>query len=87
MKTKKYIKWNSHKLLEDYDVAVWLDAYLAPNLSSTNLLQQWIPQAYTAKAAIVHRKHDARNCVWDECKAVVEAKRDTSEHVEALKGR
>lgn len=83
----KYIKWNSHKLLEDYDVAVWLDAYLAPNLSSTNLLQQWIPQAYTAKAAIVHRKHDARNCVWDECKAVVEAKRDTSEHVEALKGR
>lgn len=83
----KFIKWNSHKLLEDYDVAVWLDAYLAPNLSSTNLLQQWIPQAYTAKAAIVHRKHDARNCVWDECKAVVDSKRDTPEHVDALKRR
>jgi hypothetical protein len=83
----KYVKWNSHKLLEDYDVAIWLDAYLAPNLSSTNLLQQWIPQAYTAKAAVIHRKHDARNCVWDECKAVVDAKRDTPEHVEALKRR
>lgn len=83
----KFIKWNSHKFLEDYDVAVWLDAYLAPNLSSTNLLQQWIPQAYAAKAAIIHRKHDARNCVWDECKAVVDAKRDTPEHIEALKRR
>jgi hypothetical protein len=83
----KFVKWNSHTLLEDYDVAVWIDAYLSPNLSSTNLLQQWIPQAYTAKASIIHRKHDARNCVWDECKAVVESKRDTPEHVEALKQR
>jgi hypothetical protein len=83
----KYVKWMSHKLLEDYDVAVWLDAYLAPNLSSTTLLQQWISQAYSARVALVHRKHDMRNCVWEECRAIVEAKRDTPEHVEALKRR
>lgn len=83
----KFIKWNSHKILEDYDVAVWLDAYLVPSSSSANLLQQWIPRAYMAKAAIVHRKHDTRNCVWDECKAVVDSNRDTPEHVDALKRR
>ena len=83
----KYVKWNSHILLEEYDVAVWIDAHLAPNLSSTAFLQQWIPQAYTSKMSILHRKHDVRQCVWDECKAVVDAKRDTPEHVEALKRR
>ncbi len=83
----KYVKWNSHTLLEDYDVAVWMDAYLAPNAASYTLLPQWISQAYTSKIAIIHRRHDIRTCVWDECKAVLEGKRDTPEHVAAVRTR
>lgn len=81
----KRIKWQSHTVLEDYDIVVWVDAYIAPNKTYASLLQQWILQMMQAKATIGHRKHKDRDCVYEECDAVIQFKRDTPTHVEALR--
>jgi hypothetical protein len=81
----KRVKWQSHTLLEDYDIVVWVDAYIAPNKMYAPLLQQWILQMMQANATIGHRKHKERDCVYEECDAVIQFKRDTSTHVEALR--
>ena len=81
----KRVKWLSHTLLEDYDIVVWVDAYIAPNKTYAPLLQQWILQMMQGKTTIGHRKHKERDCVYDECDAVLQFKRDTPEHVNALR--
>jgi hypothetical protein len=81
----KRIKWQSHKVLEDYDIVVWVDAYITPNKSHMPLLHQWILQMMQEKATIGHRKHKERDCVYDECDAVIQFKRDTPDHVNALR--
>jgi hypothetical protein len=35
-----------------------------------------------AKTYMIHRPHDVRNCVYAECDAVVEQKRDTKDHID-----
>ena len=81
----KRVKWQSHTVLQDYDIAIWVDAYLAPNVHYENLLQRWLLQMMERQALIGHRNHKERDCVYDECDAVLRFKRDTSQHVEALR--
>lgn len=83
----KYYKWMSHKELEDYDIVCWVDAYIGPNQSMEHMLESWILQMLQSKTIIVHRAHKERNCIWDECKAVLEGKRDTPEHVRQVQKR
>ena len=81
----KRVKWQSHIVLQDYDIAIWVDAYLAPNVQYDTLLQRWLLQMMERRAVIGHRKHKDRDCVYEECDAVIRFKRDTPEHVEALR--
>jgi len=83
----KYIKWMSHKVLEDYDVVVWLDAYIAPSSRAGDQLEKWTLELVDKEKSIAHRPHAERNCVWEECDAVIKAKRDTNTNVEGLKRR
>ena len=83
----KYYKWMTHKHLEDYDVVVWIDAYISPNMSYRELLKQWILSMMDTKTYMVHRPHDVRTCVYVECDAVVEQKRDTKDHVDFFRTR
>ena len=71
----KYHKWMSHKILGDYDVAVWMDGYMSPNPMYSELLKHWVVSMYEQQVPIAHRPHDVRRCIWDECQAVVETKR------------
>jgi hypothetical protein len=86
---KRY-KWMSHSVLPDYDFTVWVDAYIAPNPLYKGIIEQWIEHMYLMNIAILHRAHTDRSCIWDECDAVVEKRRDTQENVsrviELLKG-
>ena len=77
LEAKKY-KWLSHQLLADFDIAVWVDAYIAPNPMYSELLKQWILEMIEQKKYIAHRAHDDRDCVYQECDAVVEYKRETA---------
>ena len=81
----KRIKWLSHKVLEDYDIVVWIDAYLAPSIIAADKLYQWITLMKERGAVMFHRQHEKRNCIWDECDAVVKNKRDTPEHVQSVR--
>jgi len=80
LEAKKY-KWLSHNYLADYDIAVWTDAYLAPNPKRHELIQSWVLSMKERGANILHRIHPDRNCVWEECKAVLDSKRDTERNV------
>jgi hypothetical protein len=80
----KWHKWNSHKILGDYDVVVWMDAYLSPNPMYTELLKHWILQMIENNILILHRPHAERRCIWEECDAVVETRRAKAEDVQKV---
>jgi uncharacterized protein YukE len=77
----KRIKWLSHDYLSDYDVVVWMDAYIAPNPMFSEVLKQWVLDMQERNIRILHRPHEIRNCIYEECEAVVTNKRDTRENV------
>jgi hypothetical protein len=77
LEAKKY-KWLSHQLLADFDIAVWVDAYIAPNPMYSELLKQWILEMIEQHKYIAHRPHEERDCAYQECDAVVEYKRETA---------
>lgn len=83
--SSKYYKWLSHLFLEDYDVVVWTDAYLVPDSTKMNLVQEWITQMYLQNKTIGHHVHAERNCIYDECDAVVKGKRDTPANVDKVR--
>jgi hypothetical protein len=77
----KRVKWLSHEYLLDYDVVVWMDGYIAPNPMFSEVLKQWVLEMQEKNIHILHRPHEVRNCVYEECEAVVVNKRDTRENV------
>jgi hypothetical protein len=84
LEAKKY-KWLSHNYLVDYDIVCWVDAYIIPNASLQCLLKQWVLNMKEKNMTILHRPHETRDCVYDECDAVIIHKRDTIEHVDKIR--
>jgi hypothetical protein len=80
VEAKRY-KWLSHHELLDYDVVVWVDGYITPDPRYCDLLRQWIVNMKETNIKVLHRPHDTRKCIWEECDAVVKYKRDTKERV------
>lgn len=80
LEAKRY-KWMSHKYLGDYDLTVWMDAYIAPNPMFSELIKQWVIEMVEKRTYILHRLHEQRDCIYDECDAVVKFRRDTPERV------
>jgi hypothetical protein len=77
----KRVKWLSHEYLSEYDVVVWMDGYIAPNPMFSEVLKQWVLEMQEKNIHVLHRPHEVRNCVYEECEAVVANKRDTRENV------
>jgi hypothetical protein len=80
LEAKRY-KWLSHKFLLDYDVVVWVDGYLVPNKTQAPLLDSWLEIAARHDTPLVHRAHETRDCIYEECAAVIRYKKDTEENV------
>jgi hypothetical protein len=81
---KRY-KWLSHQELLEYDLVIWIDGYITPNPRKEYCLKEWVDMMNEKQIHILHRPHDTRNCIWEECDAVIQAKRDTPEHVSLVK--
>ena len=77
----KRVKWLSHEYLSEYDVVVWMDGYIAPNPMFSEVLKQWVLEMQEKNINVLHRPHEDRNCIYEECEAVVANKRDTRENV------
>ncbi len=81
---KRY-KWRSIEHLPEYEIAVWVDGYIAPSANFSQLLERWITNMKETGHSMLFRPHDQRVCIWDECEAVLAAKRDTPLHVEKVR--
>ena len=81
----KRIKWRSIEHLPEYEIVVWVDGYIAPDPSVRQLLERWIVGMKETGHSMVFRPHDQRVCIWDECEAVIEAKRETPLNVEKVR--
>lgn len=81
----KTIKWQSYKYLSDQDVVVWVDAQMSPSVIAEDQMKKILPQMIQNQISILHRPHTERKCIQDECDAVLESRRDTPEHVEAVR--
>jgi hypothetical protein len=81
---KRY-KWRSIDHLPEYEIAVWVDGYIAPSASYSQLLERWITNMKETGHSMLFRPHDQRVCIWDECEAVLAAKRDTPSNVEKVR--
>lgn len=77
----KRVKWLSHEYLSEYDVVVWMDGYIAPNPMFSEVLKQWVLEMQEKNINVLHRPHEDRNCIYEECEAVVSNKRDIKENV------
>lgn len=73
VKKQRYIKINHHKVLPEYDLTIYIDA----SMEIIKDLGELIDINYDFIAC----KHPFRNCIYDECAAVVKGKRDTIENV------
>ena len=75
----------SHTWLSEYDVTVWVDGYITPNPQKAATLEHWITTMKENNTSILHRPHAERDCIWDECEAVVRYQRDTPQNVERVR--
>ena len=85
MVESKHYKWMSHTWLSEYDVTVWVDGYITPNPQKAATLEHWITTMKENNTRILHRPHVDRDCIWDECEAVVRYQRDTPQNVERVR--
>ena len=78
--TAKHYKWLAHKYLLDYDIAIYVDAYLSPKIIDWN---EYIDKLTIdgAENGVRLMRHFHRNCIYDECSAIARCRRDTSENM------
>jgi len=86
--TAKYYKWTAHNYLLDYDIAIYVDAYMSPN-SNSNPKIMWDDYIYRLNTVnisegIMLMKHSQRDCIYDECNTIVRCKKDTRENMDKV---
>lgn len=81
---KRY-KWRSIEHLSEYEIVVWVDGYISPDPAYRQLLERWVTNMKETGHSMLFRPHDQRVCIWEECEAVIEAKRDTPLNVEKVR--
>jgi hypothetical protein len=82
--TSRFYKWTAHNFLFDYDVAIYVDAYLSPNIANNweDIINSLDPTS--ANKGIIMMKHPLRKCIYRECAAIVSAKKDTRERMNTV---
>jgi hypothetical protein len=78
VKKQRYIKINAHKVLQDYDISIWVDGCVSLNGDLNKLLSDVI----TDNVSVYVPKHPQRNCTYKESKTVLSLRRDAKEIVE-----
>lgn len=77
----KTIKWQSHKYLPEYDIVIWLDAYLSPSTVTSSLWYDHINLVQNPKVDIIISKHPKRICTYIEAQEVIKLGKDSAEKV------
>lgn len=77
--SSRYVKWNIHKLLPNYDVFIWMDSWIYPNNLRKEEYANYILDLN--KYDIILCKHLERNCIYDEFDSVIKYKKDSIDNV------
>ena len=78
----KTIKWQSHKYLAEYDIVIWLDAYLSPSIDTTIIWRDMITLVQNPQVDIIISKHPKRVCTYIEAEEVIKLGKDSAEKVD-----
>lgn len=77
VKKQRYVKINPHKVLNDYDISIWVDGCVSLNDDLNELLYNILSD----NISIYVPKHPSRDCIYKEAKAVLSMGRDKKEIV------
>ena len=77
VKKQRYVKINSHKLLNEYDLSIWVDG----NVELKGDLNKFISETLTDDCSVYVPAHPFRSCIYDEAQAVISMKKDSKDVV------
>ncbi|QKF94181.1 nucleotide-diphospho-sugar transferase [Fadolivirus algeromassiliense] len=80
----KHYKWCGHKYLSEYDIAIYVDAYMTPNhnVDWNNYANK--VEVYGISNGIIMMKHPNRACIYSECNEIHKCRKDTKANMEKV---
>ena len=73
----RYIKLHPQEFFKEYELSIYIDG----NVDIVGDVNEYIKKECTEGYVLFAGKHPARNCTYEEAKAVVKLKKDTADHV------
>uniref|UniRef100_A0A6C0BBB8 Glycosyltransferase n=1 Tax=viral metagenome TaxID=1070528 RepID=A0A6C0BBB8_9ZZZZ len=70
----KHVKWKTHNYLPDYDVIIWVDSFIVPNMKKIKEINEMIECVKNTKNLILIPKHTFKS-IHDNIKWCVDNKR------------
>ncbi|ARF11461.1 hypothetical protein Klosneuvirus_1_318 [Klosneuvirus KNV1] len=80
----KCYKWLAHQHIVNYDIAIYVDAYLSPKKDIN--WQDYIDKlnSNVANNGIILLKHPVRNCIYKECEIIYKYRKDKIENMQKV---
>jgi hypothetical protein len=75
VKKQRYVKINSHLVLGEYDLSIWVDG----NVTIKDNLNKFLDDILKEDCSIYVPQHPNRKCIYAESEAVIAMKKDTRE--------
>lgn len=57
----KYVKWLTHELLPDYDIIIWVDSFIVPNMKKICEIKEMIETVYKTENLVYIRTQRFKN--------------------------
>lgn len=74
----RYVKWLGGFYLNSYDNLIWTDAYIVLNKEKEQEISYLLNNINNnINNNIIFKEHPHRNCIYEECKAVIKLNKDT----------
>ena len=77
IKNARWHKTHPHVLFPEYKLSIWID-------SNINILSRKLVKIAKTNKNLLVPYHFTRDCIYDECKAVIDCKKDSPENVEKI---
>ena len=77
-KKARYIKVNSHLVLPEHDISIWVDGCFEPRFDN---VEKMLEDMNFGNSNVMIYKHPQRNCLYDEANVNLQYNRDTPQTV------
>lgn len=80
----KCYKWLAHQHISDYDIGIYIDAYLAPKKDKNwdEYINKLKPD--TINDGVILLKHPVRKCIYKECDIIHKYRKDKKENMDKV---